>query len=577
MDIVAYPDGHNEAVTTDDSYLRPGNQPALILRRSGRIGRFTQAYRSVLESGASDEIEEDPLSYREALSQTRSASWKVAMGAEFRSLLKNRIWTYCSMVPDGAHLISCKWVYILKTNPDGSCRFKARLVIRGFEQTEFGETFAPVAKLVSLRMIIALSSLRGWEIDHMDVVTAFLNPPVYDNIYMCLPEGIESLDPTKPTTATVCKLNKALYGLKEAPRLWYNHIDEFLLSIGFRKSENDPNLYQLIDGELVLLLYIDDLLIAAKSRRRIYQVKQLLHNRYKMNDLGSARQFLGLEIDQLPDGRFLLNQARFVMKVLRCSCMENCNGVCTPMETGQKLLPAEETDEMVEPREYQSLVGSLMSLAIGTRPDITFAISTLSKLNARPETKHLLPVKRVLRYLRQTTTLSLIYHRTQNSALVGFTDSDFAGDLDDRKSTSGYVFTLASGAVSWKSKKQSLVSLSSTEAEYVGCSEAAREAIWLRRLYHEITKDQLKSTIPAIQLLLSDSQGAISLAQAPRVSDRTKHIDIKYYFVRDTCANGLVRLGFISTAEMTPDVMTKALPHDAHQKHIRGMGLTELS
>jgi len=173
--------------------------------------------------------------------------------------------------------------------------------------------------------------------------------------------------------------------------------------------------------------------------------------------------------------------------------------------------------------------------------------------------------------------LSLINHRTQNSGLVGFTDSDFAGDLDDRKSTSGYVFTLAGGAVSWKSKKQSLVSLSSTEAEYVSCSEAAREAIWLRRLYHEITKDRLKSTTPAIQLLLSDSQGAISLAQAPRFSDRTKHIDIKYHFVRDSCANGLVRLGFISTAEMTADVMTKALPRDAHQKHIRGMGLTELS
>jgi len=151
---------------------------------------------------------------------------------------------------------------------------------------------------------------------------------------MYLPEGIEWADPTKPTTATVCKLNKALYGLKEAPRPWYNHIDEFLLSVGFRKSENDPNLYQSIDDQLVLLLYVDDLLIAAKSRCRIDQVKQLLHIRYKMNDLGSARPFLGLEIDQLPDTSFLLNQARFVMKVIRRSRMENCNGVLTPMETG---------------------------------------------------------------------------------------------------------------------------------------------------------------------------------------------------------------------------------------------------
>ena len=392
-------EGHRKAVTRTESDLRPENPQAPVLRRSGRHGRQAQANRAMLESGASDEAENDPLSYREALEQSRYADWKKAMGAEFYSLIENKTWTYCSTVPNGTHPIGCKWVYILKTNPDGSRRFKARLVIRGYEQTDIGETFAPVAKLVSLRMILALSASKGWEVDHMDVVTAFLNPPVNDEIYMSLPEGIDWLDPNKPASATACRLNKALYGLKEAPRLWYRHIDEFLLSAGFRKSINDPNLYQSVDGELLLILYVDDLLLAAKHRRRIDQAKSLLHSRYRMNDLGPARQFLGLEIDHLPNGNLKLHQTRFITRVLRRFEMEDCNGVQTPMEPGRRLEPAKEGDKLIEPREYQSLVGSLMYIAVGTRPDLDFAIATMSKFNAKPTTNH---------FSRHETTSSIL-------------------------------------------------------------------------------------------------------------------------------------------------------------------------
>ena len=214
---------------------RPLNPPAPVLRRSDRHSRLAQAHSAMLEPGASDEAECDPLSYREALEQSCYADWKEAMWAEFRSLIENKTWTYCSTVPGGSHPIGCKWLYILKTNPDGSRRFKARLVIKGYEQTDVGETFALVAKLVSFSTMLALGALNGWEIDHMDVVTAYLNPPVNDDIYMLMPEGIEWLDPNRAASMTVCKLNKALYALKQAPRLWYEHIDEFLLSVGFRK------------------------------------------------------------------------------------------------------------------------------------------------------------------------------------------------------------------------------------------------------------------------------------------------------------------------------------------------------
>jgi len=366
-----------------------------------------------------------------------------------------------------------------------------------------GDTFAPVAKLASLPMILALEALNGWEIDHMDVVTAFLNSPVNDDIYMVFPEGIDWLDPGKPASMTVCKLNKALSGLKEAPRLLYEEIDRFLLSAGFRKSVNDPNPYLSSDCDLILLLYVDDLLLTTKGRTWINTTKARLHCRYKINDLGPARKFLGLEIDQLPNQYIQLHQQPFILKVLQRLNMQEGNKVHTPMESQRRKVAPKDNDKLIDQREYQSLVGSLMYVAVGTRPDLAFAISVLSKYNSKPTTDHLLATKRVLRYLKETSGMALVYGSVDK--LIGYTDSDFAGDLNDRKSTSGYVCTLAGAAVLWKSKKQSLVSLSSTEAEYIACSEAIREGIWLRRLHHEITHRKLNAISQSLQLVLSDS------------------------------------------------------------------------
>jgi len=292
-----------------------------------------------------------------------------------------------------------------------------------------------------------------------------------------------------------------------------------------------------------------------------------------MSDLGLARNFLGLEIDQLPNGYIQLHQKPFILKVFQRFNMQECNGVHTPMEPGRRLVAAQDSDKLIDQREYQSLVGSLMYIAVGTHPDLAFALSVLSKYNSKPTTDHTLATKWVLRYLMETSGMALVYGSVDK--LIGYTDSDFAGDLKDMKSTSGYVFTLAGAAVWWKSKKQSLVSLSSTEAEYIACSEAIREGIWLRRLYHEITHRELKAIPRSIQLVLSDSQGAICLAKAPRFNSRTKHIDIKYHFVQDACAQGLIELNYLPTAEMPADIMTKALPRDTHQRHVKGMGLQD--
>jgi len=285
--------------------------PEISLRRSARLrypslGQSAAVVANLQEAGTPD-TEGDPLSYREALSQSCSVKWKNAMQEEFASLLQNHTWDYVDSVPADANSIGCRWVFRKKINPDGSVRFKARLVIKGYEQipgVDFGDTFAPVAKLTSLRLILGHAILNGWETHHMDVVTAFLNPPLDNSVFMDLPEGIEFLAKL-PQRISACRLKKALYGLKQAPRLWYRHIHSFLTSVGFSLSANDPNLYlqykPLPDSDtqvpaVILLLYVDDILITARNLQAIEEVKALLQAKYSMNDLGRIQQFLGLEV-----------------------------------------------------------------------------------------------------------------------------------------------------------------------------------------------------------------------------------------------------------------------------------------
>ena len=473
----------------------------------------------------------------------------------------------------------------------------------------------------------------------MDVVTAFLNPPVESNVFMELPEGLHEYHSSRPVLrpaeknsqephqgltvrlgsqdvpgpelpslrlGTIFKLKKALYGLKEAPRLWHTHIDSFLKSIGFKQSTSDPNLYILsipTSSYLFLLLYIDDLLITCRYRDQVNRIKKLLSDNYRMTDLGPARQFLSIQIDRLPSGEICLSQERFVQTILQRFQMEDCNGVATPMESGIVLRRAQSPDiqDPADQQLYQSLVGSLMYLMTATRPDLAYTVSTLSKFNSAPTDEHIFSAKHVLHYLKQTGKLGLTYSPSDSRSselpeLIGYSDSDHAGDRDDRRSTSGYVFTLQGAAILWKSNKQTMVTLSSTESEYVGSSEAAREGILLQCLlndfldYHSenetsetqrtrqstsTTERTTNDTFGQPQLLYMDNQSAmkIAMSSASQVNERTKHIDICYHFVRDAYQQGRIRIEYLPTADMTADILTKSLPCEAHQRHVTGMGL----
>jgi hypothetical protein len=410
--------------------------------------------------------------------------WKAAMQEEHHSLLENDTWQATDRIPYEKNAIGSKWVFKTKRNPDGSTRFKACLVIKGYEQRrgqDFDETYAPVGKLTTLRYLLGLAAKQRWSINHMDVATAFLNPTIdRDDVYMALPPGIprassdSGVAPGIPSsTSGVVLLRKALYGLKQAPRLWWQLIHSFLVGLGFRQSHADPNLY-ISDGVHVLL-YVDDILILTapgdRSSATAARLKTELERRFKMTNLGTASQFLGLEISYPGDGAIALGQRSYVDGLLRRFGLSAANGVATPMDPHVRLDVAEgEMLSLEDQGLYLSIVGSLMYAAMATRPDISFAVAALSRYNSAPSSVHLTAAKRVLRYLKQTAHLRLVYSGSANDLeesgkVQGFTDSDFADDTTDRKSQGAYVFRVLGTAISWQSRKQNMVALSTTEAE----------------------------------------------------------------------------------------------------------------
>jgi len=472
--------------------------------------------------------------------------------------------------------------------------------------------------------MLALAAIHDWEIDQMDVVTAFLNPKVDGDVYMALPQGVES------GASQACKLRKSLYGLKQAPHLWYEHIDKFLRSLGLKRYEYDPNIYlsarialanrtdtplaiwrskKSADTPIILLLYVDDMLLFSPSADRVTTLKNLLRAKYKMTDLGPVRCFLGIEIERDRPRRTLqIHQQRAVRKLLATYGFSQCNGHWTPQPMGSKLRrldPDSDSETFPEAsrptrmgnpldsdgkRRYQSIVGSLMWLMLCTRPDLAFTVSMLSKFNDRPTTEHLAAATYTLRYLRNTANLAIQYSAQNSDMPVGYTDSDFAGDPDDRKSTSGYVFMLAGGAVSWRARKQPLVAFSTVEAEYIGASDAAKEAIWIQSLYSRVLYGQMlykhadhcphclcsdeNSHANAPQEILVDNQGAIQLAKNPKFHERTKHISVRFHFIRDACKRKAIKTTYLPTLDMLADIMMKNLPRETHWKHTHGLGLT---
>jgi hypothetical protein len=393
----------------------------------------------------------------------------------------------------------------------------------------------------------------------MDVETAFLNGYLDEEIYMAQPEGFVKPGQEK----LVCLLKRSLYGLKQAPRCWNQILHEKLLEMQFKQSQADPCLYiGHVNGELVLLaVYVDDILVATKKDSVLAKTKKVFGSKFKVKDMGPIHYFLGVRALQSEDHSIWIGQEKYVDNLLEKLEMDGAKPVSTPMDAGCKPQKTTEDCEKCDSSVYRSVIGSLLYLAVATRPDISQAVSKLAQYSSAPSTSHWAMVKRVLRYVKGTKKLGLLYTASGSATLVGYTDADYAGDVDDRKSTSGYVFLKSGAAVSWKSKKQTVVAQSTAEAEYVALYFAAQECVWLRRLLGDLGAKQSGATV-----VNEDNKSTISIAANPVGHPRTKHIDTKYHFSRQQQEDGILVLKHCCTEDMVADILTKPLTRPQFEK-----------
>jgi hypothetical protein len=495
-----------------------------------------------------DLLEEEPTCFEEVIQRKE---WADAMTEEYQSIMKNKVWEIVPR-PKNKDVVSSRWLFKIKHAADGSIeKYKARFVAHGFSQKEgidYEETFAPVARYTSIRTIITLAAKMKWKLHQMDVKTAFLTGVIEEEVYIEKPQGFEVED----NKSHVCRLKKDLYGLKQAPRAWYGRIDSFLTSLGFTKSKVDSNLYfKIMNNEpVILLLYVDDLFLTGEEKL-IIECKKRLASEFEMKDLGLMHYFVGLEVCQSPK-RIFLNQGKYTVEILKRFDMLECKPMNTPMEAKLKML-VDTSSELIDATLYKLIIGSLMYLT-NTRPNIFFPVNTLSQFLVEPRRVHLVATKHVMRYLKGTIDYGLNYDGDHDFTLSGYTDVDWAGSVFDRKSTSGCCFSLGSAMISWQSRKQSSIALSTAEAEYIAACSASCEAIWLRKLLTGLFDLEMRAT-----LILCDNQSCIKMTKNPVFHDRSKHIEIRYHYIRDMVQRGALKLQCISMDEQVVDVLAKPL------------------
>ena len=522
---------------------------------------------------------DEPKTVQEALNGEQCVQWREAMESEYSSLLKNDTW---DLVPplEGKNIVGSRWILKVKRDEDGGVdRFKARLVAQGYSQVkgvDYDEVFSPVARYTSVRSLLALANAHDLEIHQMDVKTAFLNGSLDCDIYMSQPEGF--VDPDRPNH--VCKLKKSIYGLKQSARCWNTTLDEYMKSVGYHKSNADGCIYvksvKEADGHIsfvIMGVYVDDIIPISNNPALLKAEKAPLCERFKMTDLGEIHYLLGMSINRDRESRTLtVSQPNYLDKVLKKFGMENCKPVSTPLEPGRKFQQLSPSDEPFDVQTYQQAIGCLTYISTATRPDIAAAVSVLSQYMSKPSKDHWMGVKHVLRYLKGTLKYGLKFTaQEEKPELFGYSDADWAGDVDTHRSASGYVFQLGSGTVSWSSRKQQTVAKSSTEAEYVALSSATQEAVWLRRLMKDLGRQ-----MDAPTTIYEDNQGAIELAKNAKFHNRTKHIDICHHFVRERVLSNEIRVIYCPSEDMVADIMTKGLPKCTFEKLRNLLGVRDL-
>ncbi|GJW52222.1 ribonuclease H-like domain, reverse transcriptase, RNA-dependent DNA polymerase [Tanacetum coccineum] len=494
--------------------------------------------------------EEEPRNYKEASTDKK---WIEAMEIELDSINKNNTWTLTTL-PTNHKAIGLKWVFKTKRDAKGEIiKYKARLVAKGYVQEQgidFDEVFAPVARIETVRLILALAAYHGWQVHHLDVKSAFLHGDLKEEVYVTQPEGFIQ----QGNSGKVYKLTKALYGLRQAPRAWNVKLDQTLKSLDFKKCNLEQAVYtkRSKTSTLIVGVYVDDLIITGTPRKEIDLFKSQMKDKFEMSDLGLLAYYLGIEVTQT-GGEITIKQTGYINKILKESSMMESNDTKIPMDPGTKLVKAEDGNS-VDATYYRSLIGSLRYL-LHTRPDLSYSVRLLIKFRQDPKDHHLKAIKQVIRYIKGTKEHGIIYKKEGGCKITGYSDSSYGVNTDQGKGTTGIVFYFGESPITWCTQKQPTVALSSCESEFMAATRAACQALWLKRLLSEITGwDEERITLKV------DNISAIALVRNPVFHGISKHIDIRYHFIRECVKNRHINVEHVSGELQRVDILTKALP-----------------
>ena len=526
--------------------------------------------------------DEIPLTWAEAMASPQWEKWLEAGTNEIESQTQNNTWKMVKRPPrsSGKTIIPGRWVFTIKRDALGNItKYKARWVCKGFHQVngvDYDETYASVVKSMVWKSLLALGAKYDFEMEQMDVITAFLEALLKNQeIYVEQPHGFIK----DGEEDMVCLLLKALYGLKQSPREWYTTLMEFLYSLDFTRSDYDHSVFIHQDG-ILLAIYVDDLLIIGPSIHRIRDLKEQLKSRFRMKDLGPVSYYLGMQITRDRLNRTIyINQATYTQNLVKELGLSDCHPCKIPMDSNLQLIKS--SDDYLASKQmiqgYQTLIGSLMWAACMTRPDIALAVSRCSRYTNNPTPQHDAAAKKIVRYLAGTINLGLRYgpnedDNDKDGDLIGFTDASYGDCMDTRRSTSGYVYKLWNGPISWSVKRQPTVAISTAEAEYIGQCNAGKEAIYLAGALHSLGYDEYD--VQQVQLM-ADNQAAIKLSHNPVNHGRSKHIDIQWHFVRELVTERqLLDIRYVSTDSMVADGLTKPLSLDKFNQFVKTLGLS---
>lgn len=535
----------NEASEEDEQIQPSSPQP---LRRSTRqtTKRKFLTYR----------VYEEPQTHNQAMQSPQKEEWHAAMTTEYNSLIKNNTWNLVEL-PKDRKAIKCKWVFRTKNDENGNIiKYKARLVAKGFSQIpgiDYEETYAPVSRSVTFRTLLCMASLKKMNVVHIDIQSAFLNGTIKEEIYM------EQAPLFNDGSKRVYRLIRSIYGLKQSANVWNEAFTTYLQAMGFICQNVDQCLYKAqvkggVDSEttVFIMIYVDDVIICCQNQETINDVIQKIKDKFEINNLGNISHFLGMKVTRDSDGNFYISQEQFIQKIVQAAKQEDAKTSAFPLDPGY--YKANHEDLLPNNHTYQQLIGMLLYLSIHTRPDITAPVAILSQKTQKPSTTDLNEIKRIIRYIKGTAdfALKLSNVKLNQTNIEAFSDANYAEDRSDRQSNSGYIIKLGGGIISWKCRKQTSVAMSTAESELYALAETAKEVLWILKLLQS-----LDLNFPAV--IKVDNQSTIRIAEDEKISDRTKHIATRYFFMRRHIKEGIFKIQYEPTETNIADLLTKPL------------------